>query len=51
MAVERRVLDLLDEIADSGRTPEEVCVACPKLLPEVRRRWFKPEIGHARSTV
>ena len=30
---------LLDEISDSGRTPEEVCGACPELLPEVRRRW------------
>src|SRR5262249_49068942 len=27
------------EISDSGRTPEEVCAACPELLPEVRRLW------------
>jgi serine/threonine-protein kinase len=39
MAVESRVQELLDEISDSGRTPEEVCVTCPDLLPEVRRRW------------
>ena len=39
MAAESRVQQLLDEISDSGRTPEEVCVACPELLPEVRRRW------------
>ena len=39
MAVESLVQQLLDEIADSGRTPEEVCGDCPELLPEVRRRW------------
>jgi serine/threonine-protein kinase len=39
MAAESLVQHLLDEISDSGRTPEEVCGACPELLPEVRRRW------------
>jgi serine/threonine protein kinase len=39
MAVDSRVQELLDEICDSGRTPEEVCATCPELLPEVRRRW------------
>ena len=39
MAAESRVQQLLDEMSDSGRTPEEVCVACPELLSEVRRRW------------
>jgi eukaryotic-like serine/threonine-protein kinase len=39
MADEPRVEQLLDEILDSGRTPEAVCAACPELLPEVRRRW------------
>ena len=39
MAADPRVQQLLDEISDSGRTPEEVCGACPELLPEVRRRW------------
>ncbi len=39
MADEPRVQQLLDEILDSGWTPEEVCGACPELLPEVRRRW------------
>src|SRR4051794_41332938 len=39
MAAESRVQQLLDEISDSGRTPEEVCGAYPELLPEVRRRW------------
>ena len=44
MAVESRVQELLDEIADSGRTPEEVCVACRELLPEVRHRWQQMRI-------
>jgi serine/threonine-protein kinase len=39
MADEARVDRLLDEIADSGCTPEEACADCPELLPEVRRRW------------
>jgi serine/threonine-protein kinase len=34
-----QVLGLLEEILDSGKTPEEVCRDCPDLLPEVRRRW------------
>jgi serine/threonine-protein kinase len=41
MAVDSRVQELLDELADSGCTPEEVCTACPELLPEVRRRWLR----------
>jgi eukaryotic-like serine/threonine-protein kinase len=39
MAAESRVQQLLDEISDSGCTPEQVCGACPELLPQVRRRW------------
>jgi serine/threonine-protein kinase len=39
MADDPRVQQLLDEILDSERTPEEVCGACPELLPEVRKRW------------
>jgi serine/threonine-protein kinase len=39
MADEPRVQELLDEILDSERTPEEVCGACPELLPAVRMRW------------
>ena len=34
-----RVQQLLDELLDSERTPEEVCGDCPELLPEVRQRW------------
>jgi hypothetical protein len=33
------VQELLDELWDSECTPEEVCGACPELLPDVRRRW------------
>jgi tetratricopeptide (TPR) repeat protein/tRNA A-37 threonylcarbamoyl transferase component Bud32 len=39
VAAEPRVQQLLEELLDSGRTPEEVCGDCPELLPEVRRRW------------
>jgi WD40 repeat protein/predicted Ser/Thr protein kinase len=34
-----RIQQLLDELLDSGSTPEEVCGTCPELLPEVRNRW------------
>src|SRR6516162_1253430 len=34
-----RVFGLLEEMLDSGKTPEEVCRDCPQLLPEVRQRW------------
>ena len=33
------VLGLLEEMLDSGKTPEEVCRDCPELLPQVRQRW------------
>ena len=39
MAGDPRVLGLLEEMLDAGRTPEEVCRDCPELLPEVRERW------------
>jgi eukaryotic-like serine/threonine-protein kinase len=32
------IAEELDEIADSGCTPEEACGGCAELLPEVRRR-------------
>jgi serine/threonine-protein kinase len=47
VADESRVQELLDEISDSGCTPEEVCDACPELLPEVRRRWRQMRILEA----
>jgi hypothetical protein len=39
MASNPRLLELLEEMLESGRTPEEVCRNCPELLPEVRQRW------------
>jgi serine/threonine-protein kinase len=33
------VFALLEEMLNSGRTPEDVCRDCPELLPEVRQRW------------
>ena len=34
-----RVQQLLDELNESGMTPESVCGSCPELLPQVRERW------------
>ena len=39
MADDPRVQQLLDELLDSARTPEEVCGECPELLSVVRNRW------------
>jgi serine/threonine-protein kinase len=39
MAANPRVFALLEEMLESGRTPEDVCSDCPELLAEVRRRW------------
>src|SRR5262245_29443003 len=39
MARNPQVLGLLEEMLDSGKTPEEVCRDCPELLPEVWQRW------------
>jgi eukaryotic-like serine/threonine-protein kinase len=47
MADEPRVQQLLDELIDSQRTPEEVCGACPELVPEVRRRWQQMRVVDA----
>jgi serine/threonine-protein kinase len=41
MAVDSRVQELLGELGDSGCTLDEICPACPGLLPEVRRRWLR----------
>jgi serine/threonine-protein kinase len=41
MAGNPRVLGLLEEILDEGKTPEEVCRGCPELLSEVRKRWLE----------
>jgi len=34
-----RLAGMLDELLISRATPEEVCAACPELLPELRRQW------------
>jgi tRNA A-37 threonylcarbamoyl transferase component Bud32 len=39
MADNPQVLGLLEEMLNTGKTPEEVCRDCPELLPEVRQRW------------
>jgi tetratricopeptide (TPR) repeat protein len=39
MSVDPRVERLLDEISETGCTPDAVCGDCPDLLEEVRRRW------------
>ncbi len=41
MSSDPRVRGLLEEILESHRTPEEVCAACPELLPEVRDRLMR----------
>ncbi len=39
MAGNPTVFDLLEEMLNSGKTPEEVCHDCPELLSEVEQRW------------
>jgi serine/threonine protein kinase/tetratricopeptide (TPR) repeat protein len=39
MAGDPRVQELLEEMLDSGKSPDEVCCGCPELLAEVRERW------------
>jgi hypothetical protein len=34
-----QVFGILEEMLDSGMTPEEACRDCPDLLPVVRERW------------
>jgi len=50
MADDTRVLLLLEEVIDSGCAPEDVCRACPELLPAVlqdleRLRTFEAEVA------
>ena len=47
MADESRVQQLIDEILDSDRAPEEVCSDCPELLLEVRQRWQQMRLVEA----
>jgi hypothetical protein len=39
MAGNPQVLELLEEMLDAGKTPEEACRDCPELLSELRQRW------------
>jgi serine/threonine-protein kinase len=39
MAGNPRVFELLEDMLDSAKTPEEVCRDCPELLAEVQQRW------------
>ena len=39
MSDQQRIRELLEEIFETNRSPEEVCAADPDLLPEVRARW------------
>jgi serine/threonine-protein kinase len=39
MSDETRVQQLVLDLLESERTPEEVCAECPELLAEVRQRW------------
>src|SRR3954447_6240629 len=48
VADEPRVQQLLDEILDSGCTPEAVCGDCPELLTEVRQRLQQMCLVEAR---
>jgi serine/threonine-protein kinase len=47
MSDEPRVQQLLEEILDSERTPEEVCADCPELLAELRKRWLRLRLVEA----
>ena len=48
MAADPRVQQLLEEVLESRRSPEEVCRDCPELLAEVRLRWQRLESIQAR---
>jgi serine/threonine-protein kinase len=39
MTDDPRVQQLLDRLLDGHATLEDVCAACPELLPVVRKRW------------
>ena len=39
MTDERRIWELVEEVLDTHKLPEEVCEDCPELLWEVQKRW------------
>ena len=51
MADDPRVQQLLDELLESGCSPEIVCRDCPELLPAVRERWHKMRALEAQLDV
>jgi serine/threonine-protein kinase len=47
MLSETRIREVLEELLDSNRTPEEVCADDPELLRAVRPRWERVRrVGH-----
>jgi tRNA A-37 threonylcarbamoyl transferase component Bud32 len=48
MAGNPNVLGLLEEMFESGKTPEEACRDCPELLPEVRQQWQQIQLIDAQ---
>jgi tetratricopeptide (TPR) repeat protein len=44
MSDQQRVRDLLEQLVETNRTPEEVCAADPALLAEVRKRWERMQL-------
>jgi eukaryotic-like serine/threonine-protein kinase len=41
LADDPRVQELLEELLESGHTPEEACRHSPELLPQVLERWLR----------
>src|SRR6187200_3318141 len=41
MDVEARIQELVVEALEVARTPEEICIDCPELLPAVRDRYVR----------
>ena len=41
MSNQDQVDELVLELLDSGRTPEEICRDCPELLAKVRSTWLR----------
>jgi eukaryotic-like serine/threonine-protein kinase len=39
MTDERRIWELVQEVLDTNKLPDEVCADCPELLWEVQERW------------
>jgi tetratricopeptide (TPR) repeat protein len=44
MSIQQRVRELLEQVIETRRTPEEVCADDPELLAEVRARWERMQL-------